>query len=187
MSVGGCRFHKDQEDGLPAAVSEQRFMAGQLQHFCRADLILTPFEHQNAARFQNPETLPETGLQILLPSLPVQFSVFLGQPGRFPGVNQVRRVEHDKAKRPVTERHGPEVSDDIRLDFQSAPVAKRVCFLPAVHEHHVRMAAVKPEHAGAAAGIKHRLHSPSFLGSQLTANPSLMQGLQTTGTGLIFL
>ena len=34
--------------------------------------------------------------QILLPSLPVQFSVFLGQPGRFPGVNQVRRVEHDK-------------------------------------------------------------------------------------------
>ena len=38
-------------------------------------------------------------------------------------------------------------SDDIRLDFQSAPVAKRVCFLPAVHEHHVRMAAVKPEHA----------------------------------------
>ena len=32
-SVGGCRFHKDQEDGLPAAVSEQRFMAGQFQNF----------------------------------------------------------------------------------------------------------------------------------------------------------
>lgn len=141
-------------------------MTGQPQHFCCADLILAPLEHQNAARFQNPETLPESGLQILPPGLPIQLSVLLGQPGRFPGVNQVRRVEHDKAKRPVAERHLPEVSDDIRLDFQSAPVAKRMGFLPAVHEHHVRMAAVKPEHAGAAAGIKHRLHLPSFLGSQ---------------------
>lgn len=81
-------------------------------------------------------------------------------------MNQVRRVEYHKAKRPVVERHLPEVPDDVRLDFQGSPVAKHVRFLPAVHEHHVRMAAVKPEHAGAAAGVKNGFHSPSFLGSQ---------------------
>lgn len=80
-SVGGCRFHEYKKDGLPAAVSEQRLMAGQLQHICRADLILTPLEHQNAARLQDPEALPEPGFQILPPGLPVQLAVLLGQPG----------------------------------------------------------------------------------------------------------
>lgn len=78
-------------------------------------------------------------------------------------MNQVGRIEHDKAERPVAEGHLPEVSDDVRLDFQGAPVAKSMGFIPLVHEHHVRMAAVKPEHSGAAAGVKHGFHAAILL------------------------
>lgn len=85
----------------------------------------------------------------------------------------MRRIEHDKAKRPVAERHLPEVPDDVRLDFQEAPVAKRVRFLPAIHEHHVRMAAVKPEHAGAAAGVKNGFIPPPFLLGICQAKPGM--------------
>ena len=78
-------------------------------------------------------------------------------------MNQVRRVEHDKAERPVAERHLPEVPDDVRLDFQGSPVAKHVRFLPTVHEHHIGMAAVKPEHAGTTTGVKNGFHASILL------------------------
>lgn len=49
----------------------------------------------------------------------------------------MRRIEQDEIERIIGKRHLAEVSDDIRPDLQSAPIAKGMFLAAAVHEDRI--------------------------------------------------
>ncbi len=148
--VGVCPFAGDMpEDG---------FVRSQFQNLGYFYVCLVPFENKKSSFTEDSEAFGKAFFQYFFPAVSREGAVldylpaagFLFIAGKF----QVRRIEDHHGKGLVREGHGREVTDDVRVYFEMAPIAEVGVQFPYVLEEDTGVFLVEVEHSAAAAGVE---------------------------------
>lgn len=140
--------------------SDQRLLFREFQNFAHLDLSLGPLEKQRPALPEHPEPFGEPRSEISPPVLPVKNPVLRTEPGLFPGVHQVRRIEEHQVKPagPLF-RKMPKVLQQVR-----GHDARPVQLIREIRRAHVtgedaRIRLVEVEAPGSATHIEYAFHA----------------------------
>lgn len=137
---------------------EDGLVWSQLQHFGYLYVSFVPLENEKSSFAEDPEAFGKAFFQYFFPAVCREGTVldylpaagFLFIAGEF----QVRRIEDHHGEGLVREGHGREVTDDVRVYFEMAPVAEVGIQFPYVLKEDAGVFFVEVEHPAAAAGVE---------------------------------
>lgn len=156
-------FKKDDEEGFILGMLDDRFIREDIDEFAQFDLVFVPLEDERSVRPEHSPAFRKSLSEIFLPPGIREFPIFLGKPGVFTGMVQVRRVEDDQRERPVVKGQVPEVHLNVGMNME-LPIS---CLHRAVFQLCVNGADISEEdpgvlpveikHPASAAGVEDRL------------------------------
>lgn len=147
-------------------VSEDWLLVCTFQHLAQWNVRLIPFEDEEAALFEDAETLGEPCCDCIVPivieqgrliacraCLGIETAVYVGKLALSRIAQQVRRVKHNHGKGIIRVFHASEVSYHIRFHFKVSSIAKRCLNISYILEQYTRVVFVKVEHLASTTSV----------------------------------
>lgn len=165
-------FKKDDEEGFVLGMLDDGLVREDIYEFAQFDLVFVPLEDKRPVRPEHSPAFRKSLSKIFLPSGIREFPIFLGKPGVFTGMVQVRRVEDNQRERPVVKRKVPEVHLNVGMNME-LPISGlhravfQLCINGAdISKEDPGVLPVEVEHPASAAGVEDRfLHGIKVLGA----------------------